>query len=55
MLDVEHLALIAREATLEEFDVSWQSLVTNYESEQVNMKTKHISIREQLIKNLRNI
>jgi polysaccharide pyruvyl transferase WcaK-like protein len=55
MLDVEHLALIAREATIEAFDASWQSLTSNYAAEQANMRDKHISIREQLIKNLRNI
>jgi hypothetical protein len=55
MLDVEHLALIAREATMEGFDASWHSLTSNYAAEQANMRDKHISIREQLIRNLRNI
>ncbi len=54
-LGIEHLALIAKSMTIEWFDSNWESLVTNYVSEQANMRDKHISIREQLLKNLRNI
>ena len=54
-LGIEHLALIAKSITIEWFDSNWQSLETNYVDEKTNMRNKHISIREQLIKNLRNI
>ncbi len=54
-LGIEHLALIAKSITIEGFDSNWQSLVSNYDNEKMNMRDRHLSIRDQLIKTLRNI
>ena len=55
MLGIEHLAIGAKDLTLEKFEENWGLLTQNYTAEQDNMHTKHLSIRKELLKNLKHI
>ncbi len=55
MLEIEHLSIRAQDFSLELFQERWQSLTDNYDREKENITQKHLSIKNSLLKNLKNI
>lgn len=55
MLEYDHLAITAKDLTLELFESRWQALMADYDRERTRMRESHVFFRDTLTKKLDSI